>query len=415
MKIGKKTISTMIISATILCLILSSLGFAATDAFKDIKYSWARDAINALKESGIMDGDDKGNFNPEDSVTRGEFAKILAEALALDTEEKGRSEAEEDTAETGSGFSDIDDEDVEKAVAALKELGIIEGYEDSLFRPERKITRAEAVAMLTRVVKLGENSDLFDREWSQSFTDVNPESWEFSYVEIGNRLGIVPIHFGLAFQPRKAATKAEIASMLKNTLDLRVLEGSLAETDSESRSLSLELPDGSVQKVLTDEESIILRNNASADLETLREGDLVHVVADKLGNTRFVTAFGNATKEDLINRLSALSDGTLEPRQIAALVRGDWETFRSSFEPELKERLVGQGLNEDEAEAILTTNWDTLGELAKTRACKAISDQTGLPADVIQAALDTDWDKVKEFAETSVSALILKELSKAEA
>lgn len=46
-------------------------------------YAWARDAINTLTSMGIINGDGNGNFNPSGNITRAEFIKLLVTTFAL--------------------------------------------------------------------------------------------------------------------------------------------------------------------------------------------------------------------------------------------------------------------------------------------------------------------------------------------
>ncbi|UKI36628.1 MAG: S-layer homology domain-containing protein [Clostridiales bacterium] len=53
-------------------------------SFNDLPSThWAYEVIEGLKAKGIVSGDEKGNFNPENSITREEFAKILVCAFGL--------------------------------------------------------------------------------------------------------------------------------------------------------------------------------------------------------------------------------------------------------------------------------------------------------------------------------------------
>ena len=52
-----------------------------TETFTDINGHWAEKTVKALAESGVVQGDGSGKFNPEGTVTRAEFLKMAMEAV----------------------------------------------------------------------------------------------------------------------------------------------------------------------------------------------------------------------------------------------------------------------------------------------------------------------------------------------
>ena len=86
-------------------------------------------AIAVMLAQEVMEAEKDG------PITRGEFAQLLADVLELE------SGAE-------SPFSDTDS----AAVAALAELGVVNGYEDGTFRPDQTLERAEMYAAVYRAV-----------------------------------------------------------------------------------------------------------------------------------------------------------------------------------------------------------------------------------------------------------------------
>ena len=91
------------------------------------------------KENNIIDGDDKGNFNGEDPITREQMAKILCQALQLTVTIPEKTY--DDNAKIADWAKDY--------VYACQEAGIMEGDNGS-FRPADSATRAEGAAVLVR-------------------------------------------------------------------------------------------------------------------------------------------------------------------------------------------------------------------------------------------------------------------------
>ncbi len=56
-----------------------------TAKFRDTKGHWAEKDINELSEMGIVLGDEKGNFRPDDKITRAEAAVMIRRAVRFIT------------------------------------------------------------------------------------------------------------------------------------------------------------------------------------------------------------------------------------------------------------------------------------------------------------------------------------------
>ena len=111
------------------------------NVFSDVSAGdWYNTAISTMAELGILKGRTPDTFVPNAPITRAEFAAICAR---FDTGENA----------DGATFPDLAGhwakEEVERAVS----LGWIMGYEDNTFRPDKAITRAEAVTMINRVLQ----------------------------------------------------------------------------------------------------------------------------------------------------------------------------------------------------------------------------------------------------------------------
>ena len=110
-----------------------------TDVNEDAWYY--KDVCIGVRE-GYINGYQDGTFRPNEPITREEAASIVRTITGL--VENGSSKFTDDN-EIGSW--------AKKAVYALSDNKIMSGYEDNTFRPKNKITRAEAVATLSRVRK----------------------------------------------------------------------------------------------------------------------------------------------------------------------------------------------------------------------------------------------------------------------
>lgn len=176
----------------------------ATINFSDLSEDdWAYESIVYLANKGIVSGDSEGTIRPDGGVTREEVAKmmVVARGYELDAElnvkdsesvadwakgyfakaiEKGIISGYTDGTVRGNGvvnraematiivrsinastdnftetsFTDITADDwYAKYVECAKTLNIVNGYEDGTFRGEAEVTRREAFAMISRMVK----------------------------------------------------------------------------------------------------------------------------------------------------------------------------------------------------------------------------------------------------------------------
>ena len=102
--------------------------------------AWYNHAVSTLSAMGIVKGDSNGKFNPNAPITRAEFA-----AIAARFDDKANS--------TTADFNDIASHWAKNEISAASNNGWINGYPDGTFRPDNKITRAEAMTLVNRVLK----------------------------------------------------------------------------------------------------------------------------------------------------------------------------------------------------------------------------------------------------------------------
>ena len=102
--------------------------------------AWYNHAVSTLSAMGIVKGDSQGKFNPNAPITRAEFA-----AIAARFDDKANT--------TAVDFSDIASHWAKNEISAAANNGWINGYTDGTFRPNNKITRAEAMTLVNRVLK----------------------------------------------------------------------------------------------------------------------------------------------------------------------------------------------------------------------------------------------------------------------
>lgn len=109
-------------------------------SFRDVPQgAWYNAAVATMAKLKIITGYPDGTFQPDAPVTRAEFAAIAARF-------------DEKSARTTASFRDIYGHWAERYISRSAELGWIRGYTDNTFRPDQSITRAEAMALINRVL-----------------------------------------------------------------------------------------------------------------------------------------------------------------------------------------------------------------------------------------------------------------------
>lgn len=140
----------------------------ASPPFGDVRSThWANESIAFVTRTGLMEGDGNHNFRPDDSVTRGEMAAILARWLRLPP-------VNED-----SGFADTRLHWSSGYVTAASEQALASGYPDGTFRPDSKLTRAEAVVFINRAIGLKPLQEAASPLW----LDVPVGHWALGAIE----------------------------------------------------------------------------------------------------------------------------------------------------------------------------------------------------------------------------------------
>lgn len=109
--------------------------------FSDIQGSWAAAATEEMASRLVVQGTGNGQFQPQRSITRAEFASILVKGLGL-------------SSKSGSaGFSDVSANAwYNDAVTAAVQYKLIFGYDDNTFRPLQPVTREEVTTLVQRLL-----------------------------------------------------------------------------------------------------------------------------------------------------------------------------------------------------------------------------------------------------------------------
>ena len=151
------------------------------------------EAIDVLEAVGIMIGDESGNFNPDQNVTRNEMAVVMSNLMEYNVA------SYRDT----SPFTDVPSW-AEPYVAACWANGITAGYSDTIYGGSDTVTTAQAALMLMKALGYFQYSSDFGSDW------------QLSTVRQGND---IDLFVGVDSGVEQAMTRNDVAQLVLNTLE----------------------------------------------------------------------------------------------------------------------------------------------------------------------------------------------------
>lgn len=144
-----------------------------------------------------------GTIRPNNDISRAEVATIFFRLLT--------DEAREQYTTTVGNFTDVKAGMwCNRAIATLTNMGIIKGYTDGSFQPNKSITRAELATIIARFAKLDVNT--------KTFSDINGH-WAQKNIELAAGNGWINGYEDGTFRPNNNITRAETFAMINRVLD----------------------------------------------------------------------------------------------------------------------------------------------------------------------------------------------------
>ncbi|NLV51026.1 MAG: S-layer homology domain-containing protein [Clostridiales bacterium] len=181
-----------------------------SEHFHDVgkNVSWAIEAIDYLYEHGILTGNGAGYYNPQASISKGDFMLILCRAFDLKSDFRGN-------------FSDVDEDDYfYNAVGIGKGLGIAKGS-NGKFNPRSALSRQDAMVLIVRALEAsgidlpdGTDSDLRPFKDKNKMSDYAKDAFA-ALIKAGIIVGS-----GKALNPNSSVSRAEIAVIIYRVLTM---------------------------------------------------------------------------------------------------------------------------------------------------------------------------------------------------
>jgi hypothetical protein len=183
--------------------------------FEDTDGHWAEKTICLLYEAGVVSGRTTSTFVPNDSITRAELLKMILLNAGEEVE----------AVELTEPYTDVSEDDwYYEYVTYGTDLGVVEGYEDGSFQPNKEVNRAEAIVMLLRMAEIDDpyvtcgdededcsEPDQFDDvEWGEWYAGEVARALEYGIVE-----GYEEEDGSYTFGPDSEISRAEAAKIVR--------------------------------------------------------------------------------------------------------------------------------------------------------------------------------------------------------
>ena len=145
--------------------------WSRSNTYSDVKAGdWFNNAVSTLSNAGIIAGYEDGSFRPNGYITRAEFATIAARFF--------------DATYSGKDlFPDIDGHWAKDYINQAANKGFVNGYEDGTFRPDRNITRAEAVTLVNRTLDRHPDKDYFTKDMLVWPDNMDTTKWYYADMQ----------------------------------------------------------------------------------------------------------------------------------------------------------------------------------------------------------------------------------------
>ena len=257
-----------------------AFGFTSSQgiSFNDVKAGyWAYSEIQKGVAAGYVQGDASGTFRPGSAVSRQEAAVMLARLRGYEDDEAASYGYTDRWAMANWAVG---------AIGAVSRNGVMSGYPDKTFRPQRDLTRAEAVAALQKVAsssnRFGNTGTITNSNYNMS-TNTNNYTPSTSSSSSSTNSNI------------NTSTTSRSNSTYDNYVNATVLDGTRMENRTLSGDLliprsvgsqnvtlknvrikgtlyveggsNITLENCNITKVVMDKSNAVLKNNGSSDVE----------------------------------------------------------------------------------------------------------------------------------------------------
>lgn len=148
--------------------------------YADTVASWAKNDIEYVRTEGIMQGRQNGSFGPNDMITRAQMAVIAVRWIDKQCAEGTTDTPYCEITANGETYSDVASTHwAAQEIQRISAMGTMVGSGNGQFRPEEKLTRAQAVIVLNRLF----NRPVLTDGTEPIFKDIPSDHWAFYEIQ----------------------------------------------------------------------------------------------------------------------------------------------------------------------------------------------------------------------------------------
>lgn len=147
--------------------------------YKDTAKSWAKKEIEYAKELGIMQGTSATEFAPKQFITRAQMATIAMRWIDKQCAENPNNQYCTENV-SYKGYTDVTKSHwAADAIERISRTGLMKGFADGTFGPNKQLTRAQATKVLNKLFERGPLNGVTN----PTFPDVPSTHWAFKDIE----------------------------------------------------------------------------------------------------------------------------------------------------------------------------------------------------------------------------------------
>lgn len=204
----RRPVITEVIPPAATAIVVAPSPEAEAVTFPDVPDGyWAAPFIIDLSRRGVVSGFEDGTFQPDQPVTRAQYASLIQEILPSTQRQAPMA------------FSDVPaDYWANQAIDAAVQAGFLRGYPEGDFQPEQPISRAQVLASLVNGMQLPPRTVAELNTFFQDSEQI--PAWSTEAVATATRSGLV-VNYPepTVLNPTQPATRAEVAAMIYQALE----------------------------------------------------------------------------------------------------------------------------------------------------------------------------------------------------
>lgn len=351
----------------------SAVGVAA---FNDLEDNWAQEAILSLEERGLFEDLWTEEFGPHSSLSHEASLELTTRAFQLKEEQ---------------------------------EVELTKWLRETFAMDTEGITRGEFVALLANVLGLGTKQQV-PSGWYPSFVDLSLDYPGFLAVEVVQRLGLLPSHMLIRFEPYRLITRSEVAYLIQGALELEHVVGSIM-AEGDTGQLIVQDQEGQEQTVQLLPETLYVTGQGLAKSQESQPQKGQQIVALVRDHKALLVQLEEETTAQAflqgINNVTKVLAEVLTPEQVSAIIAGDWEQLNEEVRYELYDQLVKRGAAPWEADALLKQDWTSLQSMIQERLTQEAADYLQVTPELVHSAITKDWPKLLEYAQVELAQRLL--------